>query len=302
MLRRPLAALVALLALAPVAAGCGSDDLTSVSADQAAASTREAETAKTNLTLKMSGMGLPLPVTVKGSGVTSTSDAKADLTLDFGQIAAALGIADSKTRILLDGGSVFVDPPEVQGMTLPGGAKWVTADFGQALQGMGIDASGLGEIMRISPEQQLAALKAAGSVKNVGKEKIDGVETAHLRGTVKLADYLKALPADRRAKAQKAIDELNKLPGGTGDDFDRPTPVDMWVDEDKLVRRITSKTTIPAQNGVAAGNYEMTMNFSDFGAKLDVKQPAAGQVYDATDDITRALKQAKRQQSGTTTG
>ena len=167
---------------------------------------------------------------------------------------------------------------------------------------MGIDAAGLGELMRISPEQQVAALQAAGSVKNVGKEKIDGVQTAHLRGTVKLSDYLAALPADRRARAQKAIDELNKLPGGGGQDFDQPTPLDMWVDEDKLVRRITSKTTIPAQNGVAAGNYEMTMDFSDFGAKLDVKQPAAGQVYDATGDITKALAQARRQQAGTTTG
>jgi hypothetical protein len=167
---------------------------------------------------------------------------------------------------------------------------------------MGIDAAGPGELMRITPEQQVAALEAAGSVKTVGEEEIDGVKTAHLRGTVKLSDYLKALPAERRERAQTAIDELGKLPGGDGQDFDKPTPVDMWVDEDELVRRIVSKTSLPAQNGVPAGNYELTMDMKDFGTKLELSKPAAGDVWDATDTISQALKSAAAQQRGTTTG
>ena len=306
MTRRPLALLAALAALAPagaLAAGCGSDDLSSISAADAAASTSAADTAKTSMTMKMSGMGLPLPMTVKARGVTSTNEPRMDMTLDFGQLMALAGAGgDGKVRMLLDGGKVFVDPPAVEGLDLPGGAEWITADLGEALKAMGVDASGFSELMRISPEQQVAALKAAGSVKTVGEEKVNGVETVHLRGTVKLADYLKALPADRRAKAEAALKELDKLPGGGGQSFDQPTPMDMWVDEDKLVRRMTSKATIPAQNGVPEGRYEMTMDFDDFGTPLDVKPPAAGDIWDATDSITRALKSAAQQQGGTTTG
>ena len=303
---RPLALLAALAALVPagaLAAGCGSDELSSVSAAEAAASTSKAETARTTMTMKMSGMGLPLPMTVKGEGVTSTSAPRMDVTLDFGQLAQLAGVSGGgKTRMLLDGGDLYVDPPAIEGLDLPGGAQWITADLGKALEAMGLDAAGFGELMRISPEQQVAALEAAGSVKTVGEETIDGVKTTHLRGTVKLADYVNALPADRRERAQKAIEELNKLPGGSGQALDKPMPVDMWVDEDKLVRRIVSKTELPAQNGVPAGTYEMTMDFKDFGTRLDIPKPAAGDVWDATDPIVKALKSAAAQQGGTTTG
>ena len=304
--RRPLALLAALVALVPagaLAAGCGSDDLSSVSAAEAAASTSAAETAKTSMTMKVSGMGLPLPMSFKARGVTSMNEPKMDMTFDFGQLMQLAGASgDGRVRMLLDDGKVFVDPPAIDGLDLPGGAEWITADLGQALDAMGIDASGFSELMRISPEQQVAALKAAGSVKTVGEEKVGGVETVHLRGTVKLSDYLEALPADRRAKAEKALEELEKLPGASGQGFDQPTPVDMWVDEDKLVRRMTSKATIPAQSGVPEGRYEMTMDFSDFGAPLQIRPPASGEVWDATDSITRGLKSAARQQGGTTTG
>jgi hypothetical protein len=304
--RRPLALLAALAALVPagaLAAGCGSDELTSVSAAEAATSTRDAETARTTMTMKMSGMGLPLPMTIKGEGVTSTSEPRMDVTIDFGPFLQAFGGAgDGKTRMLLDGGTFFVDPPAIPNLELPGGAQWITADLTEALDAMGIDAAGFGELMRISPEQQVAALEAAGSVKRVGEEEIGGVKTAHLRGTVKLEDYLGALPADRRKKAEQAIEELSKLPGGQDQDFDRPTPVDMWVDEDQLVRRISSKASMPAQNGVPGGSMEIRMDFKDFGTKLDVRPPADGDVWDATDTITKALRRAAAEQAGTTTG
>ena len=305
MTRRPLALLAALAALVPagaVAAGCGDDELSSVSADEAAASTRQAETARTTMAMKISGMGVPMPVNVRAEGVTSMSEPRMDVTFDFGQLAQAIGAGDGKVRMLLDGGDVFVKPPAIQGAELPGGASWITADMGKALESMGIQASGFGELMRISPEQQIAALKAAGSVKNVGKETIDGVETAHLRGTVKLSDYLSALPPERRVRAQEALQELEKLPDAQGQELDAPTPIDMWIDEDNLVRRMSSKATIPAQNGVAEGAFEMTMNFEDFGTKLEVAKPASGDVWDATDRIVDAMKSAARQQRGTTTG
>ena len=303
---RPFALIAALAALVPatvVAVGCGSDELHTVSAAEAAASTTAAETARVSMTMKMSGMSLPLPMSVKAKGVSSLSEPRMDITLDFGQLMQLAGAGgDGKVRMLLDGGDLFVDPPTIEGLELPGGARWITADLGKAMKAMGLDAAGLSELMRISPEQQIAALEAAGTVKTIGHEKVGGVKTTHMRGTVKISDYLAALPADRRKRAQEALDALKKLPDAQAQNLDAPTPIDMWIDKDNLVRRMSSKATIPAQNGVPEGRYEMTMNFTDFGTKLNVTPPPSTDVWDASDEITKALKAGAARQSGTTTG
>ena len=290
-----LAALAALAPAAVAASGCGSDDLPSVTPAEAAASTRDAETARMTMSMKMSGLGLPIPMSFKGNGVTSLSGTpRMDFTADFSSVLAMLGAGgDGKTRFVLDGKRILVDPPAIPGVQLPGGAQWVTADLAKALKAMGVDASGFGELMRLSPAQQLAAVQAAGSVKKVGEEEIDGVRTTHYKGSVRLSDYVKALPADRRARVQKAIRELDKLGGGSSaDSLNKPTPTEMWIDEEKRLRRMRSSSTIPAQKGVAAGRVEMTMDLSDFGTKLELPNPTGTQVWDATDALTKVVKGA----------
>jgi hypothetical protein len=295
-----LAALAALVPSAALAVGCGdSSEEFTVSAAQAAEATRAANAAKITLTATISGAGLPVPMTVKGQGVTATGEPKMDLTFDLGSLLALAGApGDGRTRVLLDGSRVFVDPPAVKNLKLPGGATWVTADIGKVLGALGVDATGFGELLRISPDQQLGALKAAGSVKEVGREQIDGEQTVHLRGTVKPSDYLAALPADRRAAAEKALKELEKLPGASKDSLDQTTPVDMWVGEDKLLRRMIQKTTIPAQRGVPQSTMQVRMDLRDYGTKLDVAAPPKAEVYDATDDLERALKQSAQGAAG----
>ena len=288
----PFAVLVALVA-ALAASGCGEDDNASISAAEAAEGTRAAETARIGFRLKLSGMGLPQEVTVTGKGVAATAAPRMDVTLDFGELIELFGAAgDGRARLLLDDGPVYLDPPAVPGIELPDGATWVTADLGRALDALGVDAGGLAELMRLTPEQQLDALAAAGSVKTVGEETIDGTETTHLRGTVKLSDFVQALPPERRERARKAIRQLDRLPGGEVESFDAPTPVDMWVDEDRRLRRMTQAAPLPAQEGVPAGRFEMTLDFTDYGTALDIREPRGDDVFDATETIVDALRGA----------
>jgi hypothetical protein len=292
--------LILLLAALALPAGlmtsCGSDDIeSSVSVADAAAATRDAETARVKLTMEVQGAGSPIPIEVTGEGVTAMGEPNMDVTFDFGPLLAALGGgSDGKARVVVDGGDVFVDPPALKGANLPGGATWVTADLAEIAKAAGIDVGGLGELVRVTPEQQLAGLEAAGSVEKVGEEEIDGETTTHLKGTVKFADYLRTLPADRRARVQKLIDQVEALPGG-GDvtkELDKPTPIELWVDGDDRVRRIKQDTKVPAQQGVPAGEFKMTMDYSDFGTPLDIDRPEGDEVWDATAQIKQAVPPA----------
>jgi hypothetical protein len=284
-------AAAALVPLAMVAAGCGSDDLEPISAAEAAEHTRDAESARAEVRMTLSGMGLPQPMVIAGNGVTATAAPRMDLTLDLRPLLELAGIpGDGETRVLAEGGRIYVDLPPVQGLELPGGVEWVTVDLNRVVRAFGVDGRGLAELMRIGPEQQLDALSASGAMETVGQEEIDGVPTTHQRGTVRLSDFISALPADRRARARKAIRQLDKLPGGNTESFDTPTPIEMWVDEDNLLRRMTQSAPVPAQPGMPAGRFEMRIDFSDFGTELDITEPVGADVFDATRAITRELR------------
>ena len=93
---------------------------------------------------------------------------------------------------------------------------------------------------------------------------------------------------------QKLIDQVAALPGG-GDvtkELDKPSPIELWVDGDDRVRRIKQDTKVPAQQGVPAGAFKMTMDYSDFGTPLDIDRPEGDEVWDATAQIKKALPPA----------
>ena len=288
---RRLLGLLTVVAAIPAIAGCGSEDLPSVSVAQATKATRDAETARMTMRIRMEGMGLPQAVTTTAEGVAALGAPRMDLTFDFGAFLEQFGAAgDGRTRVLLDGRRGYVDPPAIEGLELPGGATWVAVDLKEAAQALGIDAEGLGDLMHLSPEQQLAALEAAGSVKEVGEDEIDGVRTTHLRGTLTLRDYAEALPAERRRQLDKAIRQIARIAGEDPEYLDQPTPTEMWVDEDARIRRMVQKSAVPAQKGAPAGSMHITTEFDDFGTPLELDLPEGSDVWEATDQLARALR------------
>jgi hypothetical protein len=285
---------VAALATVPLAAGCGADDLNPESVADAAQSTRDARTAKVGMSLSVSGFGVPVPLSVKGSGTSALDRAAMDVTFDLGPLLSLAGRpGNGKTRTVVLGKDVYVKPPAVQGFTLPSGADWVGLDVVKVVEAMGVDADGFGALVNADPGAQLEMVTKAKGIKEVGEETIDGAKTTHFRGNVSIKDMIATLPPAERKKAQESVDQLLKdAPGG-----DKPQPIDVWVDEDERVRRMRQQVRSPAQQGVPAGRADVTVDYSDFGAKLTARKPPAGDVYDATSAITRVL----RQQAGVTT-
>ena len=58
-------------------------------------------------------------------------------------------------------------------------------------------------------------------------------------------------------------------------------PVDIWVGEDGLVRRLTQRLRLNVQGGPSA--IEQRFELYDFGAKVEVVVPDADDVADLTD-------------------
>jgi hypothetical protein len=280
--------LIALLASSVVAIGCGSDDLSSESVAEAAEKTRDEGTAKIAFTIRASGLDLPQEMTVRGSGITALDELTMDVTMDLGPLLANAGVeGDGETRIIVLARDVYVRIPSVDGFELPGGKTWVAANVPQILGRMGIDAEGLGALITVTPSSWLRALGQADKLEQVGEKEIDGAATTHYRGKLTLEDSLAALPADRRKRAKKAVDELLAQAG----EKDTATPTDIWVDEDGRIRRMTQRTKIPAQDGTPPGEMTMTFDYSDFGTELSIGAPKPDETFDATQALGEAAEQ-----------
>ena len=286
---RHLLALLSLLAVLAVGvSACGADDVDPASVAEAAETTRDEGSARVQYDMKVSGLGLPMEFALKGEGVTSLDSGEMDLTFDLSSLLEMAGASgDGATRVLAEGGRLYVKPPPVEGLDLPGGKAWVGVDLGRVADAAGIDPEALGTFMTITPEASLDALQAAGKLEEVGEEEIDGETTTHFKGEVKGKDLIAALPADQRDEAQRSLDQLLAQSGQK----DVATPMDVWVDEEGRVRRMRQVTKTPASQGVPAGEVAVSLTYSDFGAELDVEPPAEGDTYDATGVAAKAVEQ-----------
>lgn len=295
---RKLAASLAALTLAGgaglVATGCGAEEAAGVDVAQAATKTAAKKTAKVTMTFRGSGMGLPVPLNVTATGVTALDAAKGTLSMDFGpllQLAGAPAGGASKLEVKFgDGSAVYLKPPAIPGLDIPGGKTWVSADPKELGEAFGFDTKALGALLNVDPSSQLKAFDAAKGLEEVGKEDIDGTETTHYKGTLKLSDYIAALPADQRKSAQDALKQLEALGGGQAG-FDDPTPVELWVDDEGVLRRMVSSGKVPGQAGVPGGTFKVDYRLSDFGTPLDLTPPPADDTYDVTDLIKKFGKQ-----------
>ena len=143
---------------------------------------------------------------------------------------------------------------------LPAGKTWMKLDMAKFGKSAGINYSSL---MSRSPAQALQQIEAAGSVKSVGVETIDGVETTHYQVTN--IDITKLLQG---AKLQ-----------GLGDV--KYGPIDVWVgNKDGYVYRESMSFNYSVSGQSAS--MSMQTDLSKFGEKVNVKAPPASEVFDAT--------------------
>jgi hypothetical protein len=120
------------------------------------------------------------------------------------------------------------------------------------------------------PTTVLGVLRSATrNLRVVGHERVRGARTSRYRATLDLAKMAARRPAVR-ASLRMLADEL-----GT-----KRLVADVWIDKSGRVRRERLRYTTPGAFPRPAAAHDIKVTFYGFGAKVDVRKPAAGLVFD----------------------
>ena len=268
-IRRYLLALLALTILS----GCGGAADSSLFA-AAVRNTEAAGGAEVVFTMRMEAEGLPEPLVMNGSGVEDASKRRGHLTFD-----SPMG----DMEVVSDDLTMYVRS-DLFGAAL-GGKNWMKIDMRRAMSGMGLDLGGSGQFGQSASEQLRMLRAVSGDVSEEGHEQVAGAETTHYSATIDLRRYPDVMPEDQREATRKGVERLIELTGQS--EF----PMDVWIDGDERVRRMTWNQTI--RQGPVEMKMDVTAEYVRFGVPVDVDVPDEGDVFDATDLVLQQMEQAQ---------
>jgi hypothetical protein len=250
--------LALVLLVAPLAlAACGGGPSGSVSIDplayvkKAASKTADLTSEHMVLTGKMSVSGRT--ISIDGNGDYANKPLKGTFELSIAAMGHNIALHE-----VLDGTTVYVSSPQLLSM-LPDGKTWIKADLADLGKSVGMDYS---SALSQSPSDMMRQLLAAGTVKSLGTETIDGVETTHYQLTNL---------------------DLSKLPMGSKLEQLAPKygPIDVWIgNADGYVYResLSLSASVSGKNG----SLTMSADFSKFNEDVTVDVPADSDTLDAS--------------------
>jgi len=151
------------------------------------------------------------------------------------------------------------------GLALPG-KPWIKIDLSKAGA-----SSTAAQLQSLNPNSYLVQLLGAtGAVKTVGKEKVRGVDTTHYSFTVDLDRAARLAPAAQKAAIEAAAKTV----------VNKQEPTEVWLDSKGRVHRL--KQTVEIASGALTGTTNLTLEYFDFGTKVDATPPPADQTADFT--------------------
>lgn len=278
--------LVLLLLAAGVLTACGSQDV--ASPDPLADAATKTAAVKTNyvaLRARTTVPGIAKPIEMTGEGAFDNERRLGWMTLDMSAFAEQLPepeadgakTADLKMRQIVDfsdGLVIYMRFPDLL-EELQSDKRWVRIDVSKAGRELGLDFDAFMQ-MGQNPADQLGPLRTVSDdLEEVGSQTIRGVETTHYRGTVDLRKYPELVPEKDRARVRKAVEQMIEMMGAA------TYPVDVWVDDDELVRRMSFEVETKEPEGTM--QMAMTIDLFDFGRPVDVEVPDAADTMDMTE-------------------
>jgi hypothetical protein len=299
-----LAALTLLLAALVALSGCGSGgESTSVTGDpigfeQLAAAgqdSADAESGRFAFSFETTLPGATKPFAFSGEGAFDAASERSSLSLDLASFAEFLAgflnafgaptAADApdfgdpslwQIDAVLDGTVVYMRFGAVSEQ-LPAGKSWVRSDSKEAGKGKAFDFDQIEQFTNNDPRKLVEILRAAsGDIETAGTEELRGVTTTHYRATVDLAEYKKLVPRAEREELQSLLDKT--VEESTVEDL----PVDVWLDERGLVRKVSMSVTAEQAGATEAVTGTIAFELWDYGEDLEIDLPPADEVIDAS--------------------
>jgi hypothetical protein len=264
------------LGAALLLAGCGAlSSSTGGSPATTAAGTPSANPVLTayrnTVAAKTASMSLTEDVTGSPSGpISITGTGQVDLATGDASLSLAIPPVGSLS-ILLVKPVVYLQLPASLGVSLPAGKSWVSIDLNSPAvsSALGSSYAQLSNSADLST-QELSYLQAvgAGGVTTVGPAIVRGVPTTEYAATIDVGSLGNQGNAAVRAALQKLGNSLHLS----------SIPIHVWIDGQGQVRQ--EDLTVAATSGSTAVSADVTVQYYDFGAPVDLVAPPAGQVVD----------------------
>jgi hypothetical protein len=281
---RVLAAAAAVPAVAVLAA-CGGGSLSADPIAKAANKTANVKSYRVSTTTTMELPNNSRNVTFRGTGAYDPNGRRGRLDLDLSELDQVLGPQGSPynlghVQMIMNGTSMYMRIPFLKQIQ-PSLKPWVKIDLERAAQSQGLDFSsflqfgGGGD-----PTQTLQYLRAAGKVEKVGTETIRGARTTHYKAVVDLRKVADKAPAKNRDALRRSVDRVIATTG------QKTIPVEIWIDEDGLVRRETYREQLLVQDSKT--QLSSSIDLYDFGAPVAAPVPSKSLVTDLSGLTSRS--------------
>jgi hypothetical protein len=234
-----------------------------------------------HMAMEITSSALDSPITATGTGVVDLRDHATAFSIamnlgDQPQVVQRLGSSTMRVEMVLDGTTAYMKLPSALTASLgSSGRPWLKADLSKLSGVPGL--SSLADSPTTSdPGQALQELESvSGHVANLGRQRVDGVETTHYQANLSLDRLLGTVPASERGLMRQVISTLQQaMPTGA-------IPVDVWVDSQHLVRRMTTTLDLSLPAGPNLQE-TATVDLGDYGPQPRPATPPSDEVLDAS--------------------
>jgi hypothetical protein len=268
------AALLLALALAVAATACGGGEDSDVLVDTSTSSAQQAVLQAATHGADLESGRISFTATIDAGTVNGTftgegafAGKKARMSFDLSEFTN--GQISGTTEAVFDDLVMYMrfPAPISNAFGLPGGKQWIKFDLAKLGREQGIDFGALfNQFSGSDPSRSLELLRGAqADFREIGEEKVRGVETTHYRGTVDFERLAEAAPPDERESYRRLL-ELSAQ---------ARIPVEVWIDGDGQTRRIRYE-----QEMRDGSSMKLAQEYYDFGAEVKVEAPPPNEVAD----------------------
>lgn len=257
----------ALVVLALVATGCRASRLKIITGAPAALKKQGSVRTQGTMAFAFKGAGQEFSFTMKVDGVQQFDPQVGSMTISFEE-GSPFALAGPQ-QVLFGGGYSYLKAPPCPSGAL-GNKPWVRYD---PLKAFGINPNSVGST---DPTSYLESLKGAGEVREIGKEEVQGTSTTRYSVKIDREKLLQTVAAQQREMFEQMFSDETDI------------TMDVWIDDEDLPRRFLMKLS-GASGQTELESFEMTftMDFFDYGTKVEVEIPPEDQV--TTIDSPQAL-------------